>query len=126
MITYKDTLGSENSHVGLSVTIKGRTVQVGSGEFGAGRNLYRLPEDTTFTLDVMPFRCALSVYLVEEKATGNVSVLVDDAPHGESYLWSSKDPFTNLVLLMLADIRPNTDDLDAVEVLVFRQLKDSL
>jgi len=122
-ITFVDTLGSSSNFVELPVEVEGLTVTIRAGSFGVGRVTYELGEDHFFTLDSMTSRCALSVYLVQEKATNEVTLLVDDAPHGQGYRWEKDDPYINLHLFLLADIPPDTSDLATVDMRVFRCVK---
>jgi hypothetical protein len=112
--------------IDLPFSVLGLTITVGAGKFDVVGTEYELPEDNTY--DVEPDQdhdLWLSGYLVRDKASGDVFVLVEavtalEIPYP---LQSSESPYRELFLLFDGCVPPRASSLDDAELTVRRLTK---
>ena len=95
-----------------------RTIVVGAGPFHYNGQDYVLAEEEHFDVPEQPFGATLLIYLVKEKATGDVRVLFDLDPKDGSdppYEFQPTSPLEGIYRLALLDIPTGTGPLDDIK-----------
>jgi len=124
-IKYFD-MAAQWGPIDLPFSVLGLTITVGAGKFDVAGTEYELPEENTYDVEPDQDRDIwLSGYLVREKASGDIFVIVEAVTELEIpySLQSPESPYQELFLLFDGRVPPRASSLDDAELTVRRLAK---